>query len=191
MRFRAWQTGALCERPLSLFLSEGIVDQIIFPVVSLPVTRTEASRGPHTGGSERRGAAREGGPQVRAGKAPLTQICPKAKASGKKLQKVTLKVSPRGIILTDNITNQLIENVSIYRYSQRLPSAPQGGGWSALSESRLYHCLSGRPWLGSQFSSSASVGVETDPAPGAVVKHQGPSAWLTASAWLNGRCHRH
>ena len=51
----------------------------------------------------------------------LTHIYPKAKASGKKLQKVTLKVSPRGIILTDNITNQLIENVSIYRYAQHRP----------------------------------------------------------------------
>lgn len=114
--------------------------------MSLPVTRTEASHGPHIRGSEQRGAAHKGGSQVRAGKVPLTQICPKAKASGKKLQKVTLKVSPRGIILTDNITNQLIENVSIYRYSQWLPSALQGGGWSALSESRLYQCLSGRPW---------------------------------------------
>lgn len=34
---------------------------------------------------------------------------------------MTLKVSPRGIILTDNITNQLIENVSIYRYAQHYP----------------------------------------------------------------------
>lgn len=47
--------------------------------------------------------------------APLTHVCPKAKASGKKLQKVTLKVSPRGIVLTDAVTSQLIENVSIYR----------------------------------------------------------------------------
>lgn len=38
-----------------------------------------------------------------------------AKASGKKLQKVTLKVSPRGIILYDSVSNQLMENVSIYR----------------------------------------------------------------------------
>ena len=38
-----------------------------------------------------------------------------AKASGKKLQKVTLKVSPRGIILYDSASTQLIENISIYR----------------------------------------------------------------------------
>uniref|UniRef100_A0A2I3HQQ7 Low density lipoprotein receptor adaptor protein 1 n=1 Tax=Nomascus leucogenys TaxID=61853 RepID=A0A2I3HQQ7_NOMLE len=50
--------------------------------------------------------------------AAIKRIVATAKASGKKLQKVTLKVSPRGIILTDNLTNQLIENVSIYRYAQ-------------------------------------------------------------------------
>ncbi|MBZ3882097.1 Low density lipoprotein receptor adapter protein 1 [Sciurus carolinensis] len=49
--------------------------------------------------------------------AAVKRIVATAKASGKKLQKVTLKVSPRGIILTDNLTNQLIENVSIYRIS--------------------------------------------------------------------------
>lgn len=38
-----------------------------------------------------------------------------AKASGKKLQKVTLKVSPRGIILYDSASDQLMENISIYR----------------------------------------------------------------------------
>uniref|UniRef100_A0A3Q0T981 Low density lipoprotein receptor adaptor protein 1b n=1 Tax=Amphilophus citrinellus TaxID=61819 RepID=A0A3Q0T981_AMPCI len=40
-----------------------------------------------------------------------------AKASGKKLQKVSLTVSPRGIILYDSASNQLIENISIYRIS--------------------------------------------------------------------------
>ncbi|XP_012578254.1 PREDICTED: low density lipoprotein receptor adapter protein 1 [Condylura cristata] len=49
--------------------------------------------------------------------AAVKRIVAMAKASGKKLQKVTLKVSPRGIILTDSITSQLIENVSIYRIS--------------------------------------------------------------------------
>lgn len=39
-----------------------------------------------------------------------------AKASGKKPQKVTLKVSPQGIVLHDSSTNKLLENVSIYRY---------------------------------------------------------------------------
>ncbi|XP_044853501.1 low density lipoprotein receptor adapter protein 1 isoform X5 [Mauremys mutica] len=49
--------------------------------------------------------------------AAVKRIVAMAKASGKKLQKVTLKVSPRGIILNDSGTNELIENVSIYRIS--------------------------------------------------------------------------
>ncbi|TST98553.1 Macoilin-2 [Bagarius yarrelli] len=49
--------------------------------------------------------------------AAVKRIVATAKASGKKLQKVMLKVSPRGIILYDSVSNQLIENVSIYRIS--------------------------------------------------------------------------
>lgn len=49
--------------------------------------------------------------------AAVKRIVATAKAVGKKLQKVTLKVSPRGIILYDAVSNQLIENVSIYRIS--------------------------------------------------------------------------
>ncbi|NXX26697.1 ARH protein, partial [Nicator chloris] len=49
--------------------------------------------------------------------AAVKRIVATAKASGKKLQKVTLKVSPRGIVLRDSSTNELIENVSIYRIS--------------------------------------------------------------------------
>ncbi|XP_068935218.1 low density lipoprotein receptor adapter protein 1 isoform X2 [Petaurus breviceps papuanus] len=49
--------------------------------------------------------------------AAVKRIVATAKASGKKLRKVTLQVSPRGIILNDSGTNELIENVSIYRIS--------------------------------------------------------------------------
>ncbi|CAL8272092.1 unnamed protein product [Merluccius merluccius] len=49
--------------------------------------------------------------------AAVKRIVATAKASGKKPQKVTLKVSPRGIILYDSASNQLIENISIYRIS--------------------------------------------------------------------------
>ncbi|KAI1901801.1 hypothetical protein AGOR_G00038140 [Albula goreensis] len=49
--------------------------------------------------------------------AAVKRIVATAKASGKKLQKVTLKVSPRGIILYDSLSNQVIENISIYRIS--------------------------------------------------------------------------
>ncbi|NXR84337.1 ARH protein, partial [Pycnonotus jocosus] len=47
--------------------------------------------------------------------AAVKRIVATAKASGKKLQKVTLKVSPRGIVLRDSRSNELIENISIYR----------------------------------------------------------------------------
>ncbi|KTF93335.1 hypothetical protein cypCar_00019682, partial [Cyprinus carpio] len=49
--------------------------------------------------------------------AAVKRIVATAKAGGKKLQKVTLKVSPRGIVLYDSVSSQLIENVSIYRIS--------------------------------------------------------------------------
>ncbi|XP_054855600.1 low density lipoprotein receptor adapter protein 1 isoform X1 [Eublepharis macularius] len=49
--------------------------------------------------------------------AAVKRIVATAKAGGKKLQKITLKVSPRGIILSDSITNEPIENISIYRIS--------------------------------------------------------------------------
>lgn len=39
-----------------------------------------------------------------------------AKAGGKKASKVTLKISPRGIVLQDGTTSKLLENVSIYRH---------------------------------------------------------------------------
>ncbi|XP_059365844.1 low density lipoprotein receptor adapter protein 1-B-like isoform X4 [Carassius carassius] len=49
--------------------------------------------------------------------AAVKRIVATAKASGKKLPKVALKVSPRGIVLCDSVSNQLIENISIYRIS--------------------------------------------------------------------------
>ncbi|XP_071382622.1 low density lipoprotein receptor adapter protein 1a [Centroberyx affinis] len=49
--------------------------------------------------------------------AAVKRIVATAKASGKKPQKVALKVSPQGIILYDSLTNKLLENVSIYRIS--------------------------------------------------------------------------
>ncbi|XP_038580146.1 low density lipoprotein receptor adapter protein 1a isoform X3 [Micropterus salmoides] len=49
--------------------------------------------------------------------AAVKRIVATAKASGKKPQKVALKVSPQGIVLHDSLTNKLLENVSIYRIS--------------------------------------------------------------------------
>ncbi|XP_058476069.1 low density lipoprotein receptor adapter protein 1a isoform X2 [Solea solea] len=49
--------------------------------------------------------------------AAVKRIVATAKASGKKPQKVALKVSPQGIMVHDSLTNKLQENVSIYRIS--------------------------------------------------------------------------
>ncbi|XP_057211651.1 low density lipoprotein receptor adapter protein 1a isoform X2 [Triplophysa rosa] len=49
--------------------------------------------------------------------AAVKRIVATAKAGGKKLPKVALKVSPQGIILCDSVSNQIIENISIYRIS--------------------------------------------------------------------------
>ncbi|XP_060949086.1 low density lipoprotein receptor adapter protein 1a [Limanda limanda] len=49
--------------------------------------------------------------------AAVKRIVATAKASGKKSEKVALKVSPQGIVLHDSLTNKILENVSIYRIS--------------------------------------------------------------------------
>ncbi|KAF6344808.1 low density lipoprotein receptor adaptor protein 1 [Rhinolophus ferrumequinum] len=68
--------------------------------------------------------------------AAVKRIVATAKASGKKLQKVTLKVSPRGIILTDSVTNQLIENVSIYRISYCTADKMHGKVFAYIAQSQ-------------------------------------------------------
>ncbi|XP_015454496.1 low density lipoprotein receptor adapter protein 1 isoform X2 [Pteropus alecto] len=68
--------------------------------------------------------------------AAVKRIVATAKASGKKLQKVTLKVTPRGIILTDSITNQLIENVSIYRISYCTADKMHGKVFAYIAQSQ-------------------------------------------------------
>ncbi|XP_066531982.1 low density lipoprotein receptor adapter protein 1a [Hoplias malabaricus] len=49
--------------------------------------------------------------------AAVKRIVATAKASGRKLPKVALKVTPQGIVLYNSVSNQLIESVSIYRIS--------------------------------------------------------------------------
>eukprot|EP00063_Salmo_salar_P086860 XP_014061695.1 PREDICTED: low density lipoprotein receptor adapter protein 1-like [Salmo salar] len=46
--------------------------------------------------------------------AAIHRIVSTARASAKKFRKVTLTISPKGIIITDTETLDLIENVSIY-----------------------------------------------------------------------------
>nr|XP_014349168.1 PREDICTED: low density lipoprotein receptor adapter protein 1-like isoform X3 [Latimeria chalumnae] len=49
--------------------------------------------------------------------AAIRRIVSMARVSAKKFQKVTLTVSPKGILINDSETNELVENVSIYRIS--------------------------------------------------------------------------
>ncbi|KAK6488705.1 low density lipoprotein receptor adapter protein 1-like isoform X1 [Huso huso] len=65
----------------------------------------------------------------------------KARASAKKFQKVTLKVSPRGIILTDTETNELIDNVSIYRISYCTADKAQDKVFAYVAQSQFNETL--------------------------------------------------
>lgn len=62
-----------------------------------------------------------------------------AKASGKKPQKVALKISPQGVMVFDRSTNKLLENVSIYRCVQGSTGFPQSKSVCDLSGSWFNH----------------------------------------------------
>ncbi|XP_057679262.1 low density lipoprotein receptor adapter protein 1 isoform X2 [Corythoichthys intestinalis] len=49
--------------------------------------------------------------------AAIRRIVTMARAGAKKFRKVTLTISPKGIVITDTDTGDLVENVSIYRIS--------------------------------------------------------------------------
>ncbi|XP_078069057.1 low density lipoprotein receptor adapter protein 1-B isoform X1 [Mustelus asterias] len=73
--------------------------------------------------------------------AAIRRIITVAKASGKKFLKVTLTVSPRGIMLEDTITNELIENVSIYRISYCTADKTQDKVFAYIAQSSLNETL--------------------------------------------------
>ncbi|KAA0708742.1 Low density lipoprotein receptor adapter protein 1 [Triplophysa tibetana] len=64
-----------------------------------------------------------------------------ASANAKKFRKVTLTVSPKGIIISDTDTNDLIEDVSIYSGMQRAHVAGQNALQSTRLSSYFYFCL--------------------------------------------------
>uniref|UniRef100_A0A8C9TZF2 Si:dkey-71h2.2 n=1 Tax=Scleropages formosus TaxID=113540 RepID=A0A8C9TZF2_SCLFO len=74
--------------------------------------------------------------------AAIRRIVAMARASAKKFRKVTLTVSPKGIIITDTETNDLVENVSIYRWvrqhSETRTSDPPEG---RRRPNPLHHCV--------------------------------------------------
>ncbi|XP_078094067.1 low density lipoprotein receptor adapter protein 1b [Mustelus asterias] len=73
--------------------------------------------------------------------AAVRRIVAMAKASGKKFQKVSLTVSPRGIILHDSTSNELIENVSIYRISYCTADKVHDKVFAYIAQSQLTETL--------------------------------------------------
>ncbi|XP_060703449.1 low density lipoprotein receptor adapter protein 1b [Hemiscyllium ocellatum] len=71
----------------------------------------------------------------------VRRIVAMAKASGKKFQKVSLTVSPRGIILHDGTNNELIENVSIYRISYCTADKVHDKVFAYIAQSQLNETL--------------------------------------------------
>ncbi|XP_046877221.1 low density lipoprotein receptor adapter protein 1 isoform X2 [Hypomesus transpacificus] len=68
-------------------------------------------------------------------------VSTQARASTKKFRKVTLTVSPKGIIITDTETSDLIENVSIYRISYCTADKTQDKVFAYVSQSQFNETL--------------------------------------------------
>ncbi|XP_018599209.1 low density lipoprotein receptor adapter protein 1 isoform X2 [Scleropages formosus] len=73
--------------------------------------------------------------------AAIRRIVAMARASAKKFRKVTLTVSPKGIIITDTETNDLVENVSIYRISYCTADKSQDKVFAYVSQSQFSETL--------------------------------------------------
>ncbi|XP_026197113.1 low density lipoprotein receptor adapter protein 1 isoform X3 [Anabas testudineus] len=73
--------------------------------------------------------------------AAIRRIVTTARASAKKFRKVTLTVSPKGIIITDTETTDLIENVSIYRISYCTADKTQDKVFAYVSQSQFNETL--------------------------------------------------
>ncbi|XP_038655366.1 low density lipoprotein receptor adapter protein 1b [Scyliorhinus canicula] len=73
--------------------------------------------------------------------AAVRRIVAMAKAGGKKFQKVSLTVSPRGIIQHDGTSNELIENVSIYRISYCTADKVHDKVFAYIAQSQLNETL--------------------------------------------------
>nr|XP_046228427.1 low density lipoprotein receptor adapter protein 1 isoform X5 [Scatophagus argus] len=73
--------------------------------------------------------------------AAIRRIVAMARASAKKFRKVTLTVSPKGIIITDTETTDLIEDVSIYRISYCTADKTQDKVFAYVSQSQFNETL--------------------------------------------------
>ncbi|KAJ8372185.1 hypothetical protein AAFF_G00294020 [Aldrovandia affinis] len=73
--------------------------------------------------------------------AAIRRIVSMARAETKKFRKVTLTVSPKGLIISDTETNELIENVSIYRISYCTADKTQDKVFAYVSQSQFNETL--------------------------------------------------
>ncbi|XP_056150826.1 low density lipoprotein receptor adapter protein 1 [Lampris incognitus] len=73
--------------------------------------------------------------------AAIRRIVAMARASAKKFRKVTLTVSPKGIIITDTETTDLIEDVSIYRISYCTADKTQDKVFAYVCQSQFNETL--------------------------------------------------
>ncbi|XP_054618680.1 low density lipoprotein receptor adapter protein 1 isoform X3 [Dunckerocampus dactyliophorus] len=73
--------------------------------------------------------------------AAIRRIVTMARAGAKKFRKVTLTVSPKGIVITDTDTAALIENVSIYRISYCTADKSQDKVFAYVSQSQFNETL--------------------------------------------------
>ncbi|XP_016159164.1 PREDICTED: low density lipoprotein receptor adapter protein 1 [Ficedula albicollis] len=89
--------------------------------------------------------------------AAVKRIVATAKASGKKLQKVTLMVSPRGIVLRDSSTNELIENISIYRISYCTADKSHDKVFAYIAQNQLNESLECHAFLCSKRKMAQAV----------------------------------
>ncbi|XP_076027000.1 low density lipoprotein receptor adapter protein 1 [Genypterus blacodes] len=79
--------------------------------------------------------------------AAIRRIVTTARASAKKFRKVTLTVSPKGIVITDTETAELIENVSIYRISYCTADKTQDKVFAYVSQSQFNETLECHAYL--------------------------------------------
>ncbi|XP_063078720.1 low density lipoprotein receptor adapter protein 1 [Engraulis encrasicolus] len=73
--------------------------------------------------------------------AAIRRIVTTARASTKKFRKVTLTVSPKGIVISDTETGELVENVSIYRISYCTADKTQDKVFAYVSQSQFNETL--------------------------------------------------
>ncbi|XP_042151047.1 low density lipoprotein receptor adapter protein 1a isoform X2 [Oncorhynchus tshawytscha] len=97
---RSWNTGKHKELPENWTdITETVVDGMTFNLRHLGMTLVDQPKGEDLSA------------------AAVKRIVATAKAGGQKPLKMSLKVSPQGLMLYDRLTNQLLDNISIYRIS--------------------------------------------------------------------------